>query len=256
MQLKRDANSNAPIKMGHGGTLDKNATGILVVGINEGCAQLPAFLDGSKVYFGNCVFGRATDTYNNEGQTTMEKPYDHITLTEINDFKAAIKGEVLQKPPPYSALKLQGRRLSDLAREGVPVDPKPRLVTCYDFTVIEFAPPKLTFELSCSKGFYVRSLVHDLGIVLNSCAYLDTLERTRQGPFETQHCLTEEQCTVTGIRKKILEMQQVTREYLDIQMEKYRLRNSLQSQNQKFVNRKYFESSIHNKKYDQWDYAK
>jgi tRNA U55 pseudouridine synthase TruB len=92
-----DDNSNAPIKMGHGGTLDKNATGILgmldrfktcgfsktfskcvvysVVGINEGCAQLPAFLDGSKVYSGTCVFGRATDTYNNEGQTTMEKPY-------------------------------------------------------------------------------------------------------------------------------------------------------------------------------------
>lgn len=106
-----------------------------MVGINDGCSKLPAFLGGSKVYHSSCVFGRATDSYNKEGKTIMEKSFgmnylsctqqlsntafyvlDHITLSDINSFSTAMKGQVLQKPPPFSALKFQGKRLSDLAR--------------------------------------------------------------------------------------------------------------------------------------------
>ncbi|XP_045027043.1 probable tRNA pseudouridine synthase 1 isoform X1 [Daphnia magna] len=257
IKLNKENTSDTPVKMGHGGTLDINATGVLVVGINDGCSKLPAFLGGSKVYHSSCVFGRATDSYNKEGKTIMEKSFDHITLSDINSFSTAMKGQVLQKPPPFSALKFQGKRLSDLAREGTVVDPNPRLVNCYDFKVIEFVLPKLTFELSCSKGFYVRSLVHDLGLALDSCAYLDELERIRQGPFETDHCLMEEDCTVSGIKQKILDMWQSTEEYLDCQMTMYRSLNASKNQSQFPVKHKHGGSNkIGKKQSHKWEFVK
>nr|CAD7606747.1 unnamed protein product [Timema genevievae] len=178
-----------PLKLGHGGTLDHTATGVL--GVCWGCKVLPKLLSGDKKYFVRGRFGTATDTYNEAGTTTKEATFDHITEEMVTATLKTFVGHVLQTPPKYSALKRDGIRLAELTRQGVDIIVRPRYVDCYSISCLQFSPPDFSLEVSCGGGYYIRSLVHDLGepepvphyLGLGSCAHVTQLHRLQHGPF-------------------------------------------------------------------------
>ncbi|XP_071986165.1 pseudouridylate synthase TRUB1 [Engystomops pustulosus] len=172
------------LKIGHGGTLDSSASGLLVVGIGDGTKMLGAMLSGSKKYTTTAQLGKATDTLDESGTVTEEKPYDHITREDLEKVLEKFSGNILQVPPLFSALKKNGKRLSCLVREGAQVEAKPaRPVVVYKLALTDFQPPLFTLEVECGGGFYVRSLIRDIGEALSSCASVTGLIRTKQGPF-------------------------------------------------------------------------
>ncbi|XP_031595484.1 probable tRNA pseudouridine synthase 1 [Oreochromis aureus] len=196
---------NQSLKMGHGGTLDSAASGVLVVGVGNGTKMLSTMLTGSKKYIAVGEFGKATDTLDATGSVTLEKGFEHITRLDVEEKLKAFTGDIMQVPPLYSALKKDGQRLSVLLKKGHKVDAKPaRPVTVYNLTLQEFKPPLFTLDIECGGGFYVRSLVDDLGKALSSCAHVKELIRTKQGPFTLEeHALHEEQWTLEHISRSL-----------------------------------------------------
>ncbi|KAM9837195.1 pseudouridylate synthase TRUB1 [Aulostomus maculatus] len=193
------------LKIGHGGTLDSAASGVLVIGIGNGTKMLTAMLAGSKKYVAVGELGKATDTLDATGSVTSEKDFEHITRLDIEDKLKTFVGEIMQVPPLYSALKQDGQRMSVLLKKGQKVDAKPaRSVTVYNLTLQEFKPPLFTLDIECGGGFYVRSLVDDLGKALSSCAHVKELIRTKQGQFTLeQHALREERWTLEHILQSL-----------------------------------------------------
>ncbi|MCI4384334.1 hypothetical protein PGIGA_G00037430 [Pangasianodon gigas] len=169
------------IKLGHGGTLDSAASGVLVVGIGEGTKMLTSMLAGSKKYTAVGELGKATDTFDATGSVVQEKSYDHITREAFEEKLMQFTGEIMQ--------------------EGHEVEAKPaRPVTVYSLSLQDFNPPLFTLDVECGGGFYVRSLVDDLGKALSSCAHVRELTRTKQGQFTLQeHVLREERWTFQDI---------------------------------------------------------
>ncbi|KAG7226562.1 hypothetical protein INR49_003719 [Caranx melampygus] len=199
------------LKMGHGGTLDSAASGVLVVGVGSGTKMLSTMLTGSKKYLAVGELGKATDTLDATGSVVMEKNFgnkantNHITRVEIEEKLKTFTGDIMQVPPLYSALKKDGQRLSVLLKKGHSVEAKPaRAVTVYNLTLQEFKPPLFTLDIECGGGFYVRSLVDDLGKALSSCAHVKDLIRTKQGQFTLEeHALHEEQWTLEHVLRSL-----------------------------------------------------
>ncbi|XP_043957971.1 probable tRNA pseudouridine synthase 1 [Gambusia affinis] len=189
------------LKMGHGGTLDSAASGVLVVGIGNGTKMLSTMLTGSKKYVAVGELGKATDTLDATGTVVMEKEFEDITRLDMEEKLKAFTGDIMQVPPLFSALKKDGQRLSVLLKKGHQVEAKPaRRVTVHSLTLQEFKPPLFTLDIECGGGFYVRSLVDDLGKALSSCAHVKDLVRTKQGQFTLQdHVLHEEQWTLQSV---------------------------------------------------------
>ncbi|XP_037546635.1 probable tRNA pseudouridine synthase 1 [Nematolebias whitei] len=196
---------NQQLKLGHGGTLDSAASGVLVVGVGNGTKMLSKMLAGSKKYVAVGELGTATDTLDATGSVILEKGFEHITRLDMEDKLKSFTGEIMQVPPLYSALKKDGQRLSVLLKQGHKVEAKPaRPVTVYSLTLQEFRSPLFTLDIECGGGFYVRSLVDDLGKALSSCAHVKELIRTKQGPFTLQdHVLREEQWTLENILQSL-----------------------------------------------------
>ncbi|KAL3051947.1 hypothetical protein OYC64_002049 [Pagothenia borchgrevinki] len=193
------------LKMGHGGTLDSNACGVLVVGVGNGTKMLTTMLAGSKKYVAVGQLGKATDTLDATGSVVLEKDFEHVTRLEVEEKLKTFTGDIMQVPPIYSALKRDGQRLSDLLMKGHKVEAKPaRAVTVYNLTLQEFTPPLFTLDIECGGGFYVRSLVDDLGKALLSCAHVKELTRTKQGQFTLEeHALQEEQWSLEHILRAL-----------------------------------------------------
>nr|XP_057917892.1 probable tRNA pseudouridine synthase 1 [Doryrhamphus excisus] len=193
------------LKMGHGGTLDSAATGVLVVGVGNGTKMLSTMLSGSKKYTAVGELGKATDTLDATGSVTFEKDFKHITRLDMEEKLHSFVGDIMQVPPLYSALKKDGQRLSVLLKKGHKVEAKPaRPVTVYNLTLHEFKPPLFTLDIECGGGFYVRSLVDDLGKALSSCAHVKELIRTKHGQFTLEHhALHEEHWTLEHIAKSL-----------------------------------------------------
>ncbi|XP_061666077.1 probable tRNA pseudouridine synthase 1 isoform X2 [Syngnathoides biaculeatus] len=193
------------LKMGHGGTLDSAASGVLVVGVGNGTKMLSTMLAGSKKYIAVAEFGKATDTLDATGSVTQEKDFKHITKLDLEEKLNSFVGKIMQVPPLYSALKKDGQRMSVLLKKGHKVAAKPaRSVTVYNLTLQEFKLPFFTLDIECGGGFYVRSLVDDLGKALLSCAHVKELTRTKQGQFTLeQHALHEEQWTLEHILQSL-----------------------------------------------------
>ncbi|XP_076029060.1 pseudouridylate synthase TRUB1-like [Oratosquilla oratoria] len=195
--------SNEHIKLGHGGTLDSSATGVLVVGAGQDCWKLKSLLTSEKCYKVSGVLGKSTDTYNDIGTVCEEKPYDHVTKASVEEALKGFSGSILQLPPVYSALKKEGKRYSDLARMGEHVQREARPVTCYNLCLVGWKPPLMYLTVHCGAGFYVRSLIHDLGQALGTCAHVQDLERTQQGPFTMRHSLPLQKCTLSNVVNNI-----------------------------------------------------
>ncbi|XP_077481578.1 pseudouridylate synthase TRUB1 [Stigmatopora argus] len=193
------------LKMGHGGTLDSAASGVLVVGVGNGTKMLSTMLAGSKKYTAVAELGKATDTLDATGSVTEEKDFKHITHSDLEEKLKSFVGNIMQVPPLYSALKKDGQRLSVLLKKGQKVEAKPaRSVIVHNLILQEFKLPYFTLEIECGGGFYVRSLVDDLGKALSSCAHVKQLIRTKQGQFTLeQHTLYEDQWTLEHIVKSL-----------------------------------------------------
>eukprot|EP00043_Microstomoeca_roanoka_P005806 m.58127 g.58127 ORF g.58127 m.58127 type:complete len:252 (+) comp13125_c0_seq1:337-1092(+) len=171
------------IKVGHGGTLDQLAEGVLVIGVGRGCKALAEYLGGEKHYMVTGQLGTATSTYDADGEPTESSCYAHINADSMKNILPRFEGTTLQYPPRYSALKVEGTRLSDYARSGIHVDLKPRSVHIHRIRLCHFESPNFTLHVKCSAGVYIRSLVHDLGQALGSHAFVTQLIRTQVKHF-------------------------------------------------------------------------
>ena len=192
------------IKVGHGGTLDKRATGVFVIGLGEDCKKLDTFLRSDKCY--ECVgeLGKATDSYDMDGTVVQEASWNHVAPSDMTDALAShFCGEISQTPPTFSALKYRGKRSSDLARKGIIITHQPRLVTVYSITLTYCQLPLFKLAVHCSSGTYIRSIVHDLGQRLGSAAHVRELCRTRQGPLSLDSALSEKDWTFENIQRSI-----------------------------------------------------
>ncbi|OGD14521.1 MAG: tRNA pseudouridine(55) synthase TruB [Candidatus Aminicenantes bacterium RBG_16_63_14] len=170
-------------RVGHGGTLDPDATGVLLVAAGQATRFFPYLSKENKVYEGRIRLGFATDTYDASGRPASEECRDLPALEDLAPAMKAFEGEILQTPPRYSAKKLGGRPVYKLARADKEFTLEPSAVTVVRFAIRAYRPPFVDFEAECSAGTYIRSLAHDLGRRLGCGAHLDTLRRTSIGPY-------------------------------------------------------------------------
>lgn len=176
-------------KVGHGGTLDPMASGLLILLLGKATKISDRFLASDKSYEGTMTLGASTDTLDAMGEVTAEKDYAGITADDIHRQMQQRRGDSLQTPPMASAVKVNGVPLYKHARKGKTVERKPRLIHVYKFEVLHFTPPNADFILLCTKGTYVRVLCSEIGDALGCGAHLSRLRRTRSGKLDIQDAL-------------------------------------------------------------------
>ena len=176
-------------KVGHCGTLDPNATGLLIIVLGRGTKLSEKLMSDDKVYEGTMKFGETTDTYDADGELVASLPVPPLTVAQLNDGAAQFVGDQMQTPPMVSAVKKDGVPLYKLARKGIEVEREPRLVHIYSFQFSAYQEPLGHFRLACTKGTYVRSIAHELGQKLGCGAHLATLRRVVSGKFDVAQSL-------------------------------------------------------------------
>jgi tRNA pseudouridine55 synthase len=194
-------------KVGHCGTLDPNATGLLIIVLGRGTKLSEKLMGDDKVYEGTLKFGETTDSYDSDGELVASLPVPPITLDELNTSAAAFIGDQMQVPPMVSAIKKNGVPLYKLARKGIEVEREPRLIHIYNFRFTDYQEPIATFKLASTKGTYVRSIAHDLGQKLGCGAHLTTLRRSVSGKFDVADATpldTVLRLTAAELEKKVI----------------------------------------------------
>lgn len=176
-------------KIGHMGTLDPDACGVLPIALGKATRLISLFDEDRKTYRCVMLLGRTTDTLDISGKILEERSVT-VSEKEVEDCLLSFQGNIMQVPPMYSALKKDGKRLYELARAGITVEREERPVTVYEIKVIKCEIPKAVFEITCSKGTYIRSICDDAGKKLGSGACMEELERTAVGPFLSANSLT------------------------------------------------------------------
>jgi tRNA pseudouridine55 synthase len=176
-------------KVGHCGSLDPNATGLLILVLGRATRLSERMMSEDKVYEGTIKFGETTDSYDIDGQLVSSLPVPLMTLEQLNESAAGFVGDLLQVPPMVSAVKKDGVPLYKLARKGLEVERKPKLVHVYRFLFSHYAEPMGQFQMACTKGTYVRSLAHDLGRKLGCGALLATLRRLASGKYHVSDAI-------------------------------------------------------------------
>jgi tRNA pseudouridine55 synthase len=171
-------------KIGHCGTLDPMATGMLILVLGNGTRLSDLLMSEDKEYVGTMTLGATTSTQDAEGEILEQKPVPELTMEQVTAAFDAFKGDFYQIPPMVSAIKIGGVPLYKLARKGQEVVREPRFVRVYDYELTRFEPPQIDFRIVCSKGFYVRTYAHDIGQKLGCGAHLSALRRTRSGHFK------------------------------------------------------------------------
>jgi len=194
-------------KVGHCGTLDPNATGLLIIVLGRGTKLSERLMGDDKVYEGTIKFGETTDSYDADGELTGSLPVPQLTLDQLNGEAAAFVGDFMQTPPMVSAIKKDGVPLYKLARKGIEVEREARLIHVYNFRFTEYAEPLGKFRVACTKGTYVRSLAHDLGQKLGCGAHLAALRRSASGKFDIADALPLEailKMTTAELEKRVM----------------------------------------------------
>lgn len=171
-------------KVGHCGTLDPNATGLLIVVLGRGTKLSERLMSDDKVYEGTIKFGEVTSSYDADGDLLSSLPVPPLTMDEINQVAGEFVGDQMQMPPMVSAVKKDGVPLYKLARKGIEVAREPRLIHIYRFRFSSYDEPIGQFEVACTKGTYVRSMAHELGQKIGCGAHLETLRRITSGKFD------------------------------------------------------------------------
>ena len=177
-------------KIGHTGTLDPDATGVLPVCLGKATKLCDMLTDKNKTYETVMLLGVATDTQDISGQVIEEQSTEHLEVETVIKTIQSFVGEYMQVPPMYSALKVNGKKLYELAREGIEVERKARPVTIIDIQILEMDLPRVRMRVSCSKGTYIRTLCHDIGAQLGCGACMEQLIRTKVSCFELKDSLT------------------------------------------------------------------
>jgi len=177
-------------RVGHAGTLDPEATGVLPVCLGRGTRIIEFLGEATKAYRAQIELGLATDTYDASGNITHSGDPSGISQEQLNSALASFHGLIQQTPPMYSAVKYHGKRLYELARAGIKVERESRLATIYHLELMDWQPPVATIEVVCGKGTYIRSLAHDLGQALGCGANLKSLVRLRYGLFNIEDAVS------------------------------------------------------------------
>ncbi len=170
-------------KIGHAGTLDPMATGLLLLCIGEATKFSRFLIEADKAYVAELVLGESTDTYDADGEITDKKSTKGVTRDSVEKALSGLRGAILQKPPMFSAKKIKGKRLYELARQGKEIEREELPVKIYKNKLLRFEGSRVFLEIECSKGTYIRSIAHDLGKSLGCGAHLGSLRRTKVGKF-------------------------------------------------------------------------
>ena len=189
------------IKVGHAGTLDPLATGLLIICTGKQTKQIDTYQGQVKEYTGTFTLGGTTPSYDLETEIDNIFPTAHITEELLHETTKQFMGEIQQKPPIFSAIKKDGKRLYDLARKGETTEIKERTVTISSFEITEIKLPEVGFRIICSKGTYIRSIAFDYGKALNSGGHLSALRRTKIGNFSVDDALSVEEF-ITNLKIK------------------------------------------------------
>jgi tRNA pseudouridine55 synthase len=200
-------------KVGHCGTLDPAATGLLILVLGRGTKLSEKLMSDDKVYEGSAKFGETTDSYDADGDLVASLPVPLLTLEQINEAAAGFRGDQMQMPPMVSAVKVQGVPLYKMARKGIEVERKPRLIHVYQFAFTAYEEPYGQFRVACTKGTYVRSLVHELGGKVGCGAHLARLRRLVSGKFDVKDAIAFEdvlRISPSELEKRVLPFLQLT----------------------------------------------
>lgn len=192
-------------RVGHAGTLDPEASGVLPILVGKATALSELLTDKTKSYTAGVRLGIETDTYDITGEITASSPI-RPTAEEIQKGAESFVGIIEQVPPMYSAIKVGGKKLYDLARQGITVERKPRQIEIFDISCFDYTEDGFSVEVSCSKGTYIRSLCHDLGKTLGTCACMASLVRSRSGPFSITEAVTPQELTMAAENGRINEV--------------------------------------------------
>lgn len=176
-------------KVGHCGTLDPNATGLLIIVLGRGTKLSEKLMSDDKVYEGTIKFGETTDSYDADGELVGSLPVPPMTLEQLNEAAASFVGDLMQTPPMVSAVKKGGVPLYKLARKGLEVEREARLIHIYSFQFSSYQEPAGQFRMACTKGTYVRAIAHELGQKVGCGAHLATLRRTASGKFNVAQAI-------------------------------------------------------------------
>ena len=193
--------------VGHAGTLDPMATGVLVILLGSSTKSSQTFSSDDKVYEGTIFLGATSDTGDACGKIEQTAKSVHFTAKEIEDVFNKFLGEIEQHPPMYSAVKHKGRKLYEFARKGISVETRPRKVMIKELSIVNIALPEVQFKVTCSKGTYVRQLAIDIGKALGCGAHLSALKRTRSGRFSIDEAMSMEELkamSVLELEKKVI----------------------------------------------------
>jgi tRNA pseudouridine55 synthase len=194
-------------RIGHAGTLDPMATGVLVVLVGKATRASQYLMSLDKEYAGTIKLGQVTNTQDAEGEILETRPVPPLTEAEVRAATQSFVGDQYQTPPMFSAIKIEGVPLYKMARKGEEIEREPRFVRVSSFEVTRFASPEIDFVLRCSKGTYVRTIAHDLGAKLGCGGHLSALRRTATGKFAIAQCLTLDEIqalTLPEIEKRLL----------------------------------------------------
>lgn len=201
--LKRKFDLPKKFKIGHAGTLDPLASGLLIICTGKFTKKITEIQSQTKEYTGTFFVGATTPSYDLETEIDATFPIEHISETLILKTTEQFLGEIDQKPPVFSAIKKDGKRLYEHAREGSEVEIASRKTTIYEFEITRIALPEIDFRVQCSKGTYIRSLAYDFGNALQSGAHLTALRRTKIGDFDVKNAVTpndfEQQIMATSL---------------------------------------------------------
>jgi tRNA pseudouridine55 synthase len=176
-------------KVGHAGTLDPLATGLLIICTGKCTKQINDYMGMPKEYTGTLVLGATTATFDLESEPENFKSIDHLSVDQIKAATQQFIGEIMQLPPQHSAIKKDGVRLYETARQGIEVKIEPRKITIENFELTKINLPNIEFKVNCSTGTYIRSLVNDFGAALGVGAYMSALRRTKIGDFDVANAI-------------------------------------------------------------------
>lgn len=185
-------------KVGHAGTLDPLATGLLIICTGKFTKRINEYMAQEKEYTGTFILGATTPTYDLESEPGNHRPYTHLTLNDLTATAGGFTGDILQVPPAHSAIKVDGKRVYELARQGKEVKLEPRRVHIDRFDILSLEDAVVQFRVVCSTGTYIRSLAHDFGAALGCGAYLGSLRRTRIGAFRVEDAMS-----MTGFEEQV-----------------------------------------------------
>ena len=195
------------LKVGHAGTLDPLATGVMIICTGKSTKLIESFQYQTKEYIATLELGATTPSFDLELPVDGTYPTEHITRQLVDEVIPRFLGEIWQVPPAYSAVKVDGKRAYDYARDGQEVELKPKLLVIDEIEVLDFTLPMLKIRVVCSKGTYIRALARDIGLALGSGAHLIALERTRIGEVRLEDCWQIDDL-VEFLDKEVLESQQ------------------------------------------------